>query len=437
MPVRLQLARVLVAVALALVACLLVASSPHDAPSAEGAAGPGSRIQWQGRDWYLHGVNVPWYRWGCDFGCGANGGVSSTSAAIEPRFAQLQAADVHSVRWWMFSGDPWQVSAAGVDANVYRDIDAALQLAEQYDLYYTFSLFSGPSAVPSSWLTSAATRQQIATTLGGLFGRYAGHPRVLSWEVFNEPDLDIWRGRVREADVQAFVATVAAAVHAHSSALVSVGSGMLDGLPMWVGLGLDYYDAHWYDNMASGDYCARCTDYRTVQARYGLDAPLVIGEFFAGAAVDAAQRYEDWYRKGFAGAWAWSLFPERTSDGMSVDLAAAASFAAAHGDDGPSASGGAVTRPPATAVAAGGSSITSGSIPARGFGLFVFSGGSSAQLLGASGCTGAAATFWAATGAGGLDVYIPAAAVAAVNASWSRRFAAGIPAGTPLIGRCQ
>jgi hypothetical protein len=122
---------------------------------------------------------------------------------------------------------------------------------------------------------------------------------------------------------------------------------MLDGLPMWIGQGLDYYQAHWYDPMASGNWCARCTDYATVKARYKLDGPLVIGEFFGGASVDAAQRYADFYAKGYAGAWAWSLFTDHTSDKLDVDLIAAKTFASNYTDTGPSARGTPLTVAPA------------------------------------------------------------------------------------------
>ena len=135
--------------------------------------------------------------------------------------------------------------------------------------------------------------------------------------------------------MQATVKAIAAAVHATSTAYVTVGSAMLDGLPLWVGQGLDFYQAHWYDYMSSGYWCARCTDYATVRTRYGLDAPLVIGELYAGPDVDAYERFVYFYNKGYAGAWPWSLFPERTNDKMAIDLATAAAFAAGRADIGP------------------------------------------------------------------------------------------------------
>jgi len=80
--------------------------------------------------------------------------------------------------------------------------------------------------------------------------------------------------------------------------------------------------------------------------------------------------------------------------------------------------------------------IISGSIPlSGGFGLFVFGGGTSQQLVTASGCPQATATFYT-TNVGGFVVYIPGSGVQAVNAAWNALYASGIPATTALIGKC-
>lgn len=80
--------------------------------------------------------------------------------------------------------------------------------------------------------------------------------------------------------------------------------------------------------------------------------------------------------------------------------------------------------------------IISGSIPVSGgFGLFVFGGGTNQQLLTASGCPQATATFYS-TNNGGFVVYIPGSGVQAVNAAWNALYTNGIPATTALIGKC-
>ena len=313
------------------------------------AADSAASIEVDGQDWHLLGVNVAWYRWGCDFGCGDGGGVSQPAArsAIAERFGQLQESDVHVARWWTFEGDPWQIErdAQGaplrLNPQVYADFDAAIELAREFDIRYVFVLFSAPTTLPSAWLTDPQQRAQLARVLTPLFERYADEPRVLAWEIFNEPEWDIWSGNIAQEPVVETTRAIVEAVRAASTTYVTVGSAMLDGLPMWTDLGLDFYQAHWYDYMYTpdardgGNWCARCTDYAEVRERYGLDAPLVIGEFFAGPSTDAAARYRDFYEKGYAGSWAWSLFPESTSDGMQIDLGAAAALAASRADTGP------------------------------------------------------------------------------------------------------
>jgi len=96
----------------------------------------GVRVPWQGQDWYLLGANLPWYNWGCDFGCGPNGGASSPTvrAALDSGFSRLEASGVNVARWWVFPGNPWQITRdasglpTGINPAVYDDFDAALEV---------------------------------------------------------------------------------------------------------------------------------------------------------------------------------------------------------------------------------------------------------------------------------------------------------------------
>jgi hypothetical protein len=309
------------------------------------ALGVCSRIPWQGQSWYLHGANVPWLNWQRDFGGGSGDGASNPEnrALLSSRFAEAKTNGTNVIRWWVFEGDPWQITRDGAGApsglndGIYADFDAALALAEEHDLYYVFVLFSAPSHLPRAWLDDAGQRGQLADALGPLFARYKDNPRLMTWEIFNEPDPDVWEHRSSEESVREATRVIGASVHANSNALVTVGLSMLDGLPMMKGLGLDYYQAHWYDYMESGGWCALCTDYESVRQKYDLDAPLVIGEMYVGTDVENPHiRLEDFYSKGYAGAWPWAgLFPERTEDKLGVDWNAMRIFAGRHADLGP------------------------------------------------------------------------------------------------------
>jgi hypothetical protein len=296
------------------------------------------KVAWQGTTSYLHGANLPWYNWSCDFGCGDGSsgrgvGVSADAVTrdINETFAAAEAARLSIVRWWVFPGDPWQIEvgadglASGVDDAVFRDFDAALFLAAAHNIDLVFTLFSAPSAIPAPWLETEEGRTRLAIALGELFARYPD--QVHTWQLFNEPEWEIWSDVVAEADVRAAVEVVAESIRANSRSLVSVGSARLDALPMWVGAGLDYYTAHWYDPMGDGEACAICTSYPEVAERYGLDAPLVIGEFYAGADPAIDGRFESLFDRGYAGAWGWSLLPNRTADKIDIDLVESALFA--------------------------------------------------------------------------------------------------------------
>lgn len=319
--------------------------TPTSIPTATATSTPpptvsSNRVRYLGEDWYIQGANLPWYNWGCDFGCGTNGGVSDTSVqnALKPVLSQAKANGFNVIRWWLFPGSPWQIDINnGIDSAVYGDIDAALALAEQYDLYYDFTLFSAPSALPQSWLTNTTQRAKLASIIGQLAAHYKDNSRIMTWDIINEPEWDIWNGAAPEQATVDTVTAIVSAIHASGShSLVTVGSAMLDGLYYWTNSELDYYDAHWYDYMSGGNYCARCADYATQNSRWGLNnKPLIIGETYAGTDTDALARFNDFYNMGYAGVLAWSLFPSKTSDGMGIDMNAGRTFASTHSGLGP------------------------------------------------------------------------------------------------------
>jgi len=81
--------------------------------------------------------------------------------------------------------------------------------------------------------------------------------------------------------------------------------------------------------------------------------------------------------------------------------------------------------------------IISGSVPTSGgFGLFVFGGGTIAQLVTATGCPAASMAVWATAG-GSFIVYVPGTTISVVNAEFLATFPGGnIPANTPFVGKC-
>ncbi|MEX1023289.1 MAG: hypothetical protein WD058_09090 [Dehalococcoidia bacterium] len=80
--------------------------------------------------------------------------------------------------------------------------------------------------------------------------------------------------------------------------------------------------------------------------------------------------------------------------------------------------------------------IVAGAVVPSGVGLVVFGGGTTEELVAASGCTSATASFWVTQG-GRFVGYIPAAQVPLVNAAWDALYPEGLPANQPLAVRCQ
>lgn len=329
---------------LSVLVCLaVVAGIGRARPEAAAPVQEGSKITWQGGRWNVTGVNMPWYNWGCDFGCNASGGVVQTRTTLGSRFATLQSNGLHTVRWWVFPGaNPWQITVdgsgrpTGINAAVYADFDAALQLAEQYDLYYNFVLFSGATHPPRSWIDNPDHRAALAQVLGTLFSRYRTNPRVMSWEIFNEPEFQIWNNEISEANTVATARAIADSVHANSDALVTLGNASAAAIPMWSSVNLDYYSPHWYDYMSGGgEWCMACNDYNYYRTRFGITKPMVAGEIYLGTDTTPSNRIGSFYDKGYAGIWGWSLFSDRTADGMTVDMAAMRALTTSRTDVGP------------------------------------------------------------------------------------------------------
>ncbi len=301
------------------------------------------------KDWFLLGVNYPWLNYGHDFGTTAWGhdGISSdkSKGKIDSDFAFLKSNGVYVVRWFLF-GDGRASPEFDADGNVvgldkyfFPDLDAALAIAQKYDIYLILVLFDFHIADKaktvdgvqvgghSRLITDGDKRKSfLENSLKPLLDKYGQHSNIIAWEVINEPEgaMAIPGGQwveesVPTAAMQMFVREVADYVHAFSSHYVTVGSASRQWVNLWIGNKLDFYQFHYYDKMES----QYPFDYP--YASLSLDKPCIVGEFPTSNTKWTMSQYLDTiWKNGYAGALTWSL---RASDEASEFRSVASEFA--------------------------------------------------------------------------------------------------------------
>jgi hypothetical protein len=281
------------------------------------------------------GANLPWLHYGLDFGANAwqpRGGTARPERRRDLRavFARLRDAGIPLVRWFMIGDgraglrEDEAGSPVGLDRFFFPDADAALELLEEARLRAVFVL------VDFLWFRRARTvrgvrlhgrggsvrdaerRQRL---LDGVFEplleRYGRSRAVHAWDVINEPEwatrgLGSWRqNAVSRGTMRAFIGEVVSLVHARTGQAATAGLASGRWLGLVRGLGLDFYQVHWYDRQDG-----RFPLDRPIGPR-GLDRPCVLGEFpTRGSRRTPEAILEAARRSGYAGAWAWSVLAE-------------------------------------------------------------------------------------------------------------------------------
>ena len=313
-------------------------------PTATTVAAWAPTVRWRGGDWYLLGVNYPYLHYGNDFGGNAWGSYGvhdrGTYAEVNADFAKMSSLGVRTVRWFVFAdgraGITYDAAGlpSGIDEFVIQDFDAALEIAERHNIGLNFVLLdyrflsdaSTDNGVQlggrgSIIATPAGQQALVRNVFEPIFRRYANHPSILSWEVMNEPEWALQdAGHVNRSEIsqplklatfRAFAQLVVDAIHTIAGRYATIGGADVKWARNWVGLGLDYYQIHYYDWMKpySTDnlFAMRAEALR-------LDRPVIVGEFPAGvSSVANLREYLDtWYANGYAGAWPWSFRGDAT-----------------------------------------------------------------------------------------------------------------------------
>jgi hypothetical protein len=305
-------------------------------------------MRWPADEDFWIGVNLPWVHYGGDFGANRwqpSGGVAQPGRRAELREALVRLADhgARVVRWFMLADGRAGLEESssgdliGLDDCVCRDADAALEELERAGLVAVFVLFDFPwfrrvrivDGVRTGGRTRLATDPALRPRLmervvDPLLQRYGRHSSVLAWDVINEPEWvtrgvrlpprisDVPRGAMR-----AFIRDIVELIHQRTCHAATVGNASTRTLPLVEGLGLDVYQAHWYDRLDRKAPLGRPV------ASLGLDRPLILGEFpTRGSRRIAADILDAARRAGYAGALAWSfLADDEASDAGAVEIA--------------------------------------------------------------------------------------------------------------------
>jgi hypothetical protein len=243
-----------------------------------------TRINVNGNTGWLFGANLPWINCGTDFGKNNWGafGISSVplnSQSLRDTFATMQTAGLNVARWFLFfdgragiTYDENDGTPTGLDDAIFRDLDAAIGIAQTYSIKIVFVLISfewmGEKRLNDitggrSYILKNNDLQDalINNAFIPVFQRYANNDSVLAYDVANEPEWGLLAdGLPVPTEIQhrkfepvpldyftRFVTQVSTAARIHApEQFVTLGSARAKWVSYWQNVGLDFYQFHYY-----------------------------------------------------------------------------------------------------------------------------------------------------------------------------------------------
>jgi hypothetical protein len=257
-------------------------------------------------------------------------GVGYNAVDMSNDLANLHSIGVTVVRFWVNTDDQGCVLdnngyVTNLTSLFWTNLDNIVALANSNDISLYLTLNEGRV----DWLTNAAMANAYKTNcLVPLIQRYKGNKGVFGIDLMNE--IDSWiadpvmgnpwiSSGASWAQAQAYITNFAAAVHGIDANRLVSCSQVYHGwtnLPAWKGLGLDFYDFHYYQDQISFPSAASLN----------VDKPIYVGECGQANAdltwSDALQTdceleaLNSGYNSDYAGVsiWAYALPDWQTQD---------------------------------------------------------------------------------------------------------------------------
>jgi hypothetical protein len=297
---------------------------------------------------------------------------ADAQALLDEALARLRKEGVEQARVFLFCdgraglGFEEDGTPLGLDGSVFADVDVLLAAAERHRMGLFLVLFDAGLVAPASFsdgarvgghadvLAEPAKRDALLErVVEPLLRRYGTHPAIDAWDLFDEPECATlgmhcphpqrssgaqrWRwllgplsraaralgvarscapgpSLVTPEEMRTFLGAAAQLVHQHTRALATVGLASTANLPLVEGLGLDFYQAHWWEAYGDGPLRRAAADFR-------LDRPLVLGAFPATTKSKSVKTVLDTARSaGYGGALLWSVRAVDSRGGLDAQL---------------------------------------------------------------------------------------------------------------------
>jgi hypothetical protein len=315
------------------------------------ASQPPNTIPFNGKNYYINGINVPWNTFGTDVGTHYQWGPLYSQSFFTAFFQACKSYGVNCVRLWIHCdgrsspefGDNGGVT--GLDTNFLSNFDDILRIAREnnvmvmpclwsFDMTKDFTGEAGKYAGKHADLIqdSVKTRSYINNALIPMVKHLANACNLFAWEIINEPEWSISGPGttvqlVSAKEMVRFCAMIAEAIHANSSKMVTVGSACLKWHSSRQGPAeanywsdssfkaaydkpqafLDFYQIHYYDWMFNAEWGYDPFQATKTPAYWKLDKPTIVGESPAIVGkYTVKQMVDNAYANGYAGIMPWS-----------------------------------------------------------------------------------------------------------------------------------